>query len=130
MIATAARLNDLGLMRPRTAFFHELLDLNLNQAQFKTNELNENTMFRGLMRLYSPLISQIEGQTAGQRPRAGGVRVCGGIHSVGDLRSVELAQAAYANQLELDDFRRFCSGGQRVVARGGGVDAWRYGSGA
>ena len=60
VIAVAARLNDLGLLRPRTEYLHELLDLNRNQPEFKANELSENTMFRGLLRLYDPLIGQIE----------------------------------------------------------------------
>ncbi len=62
VIATAARLSDLGRVSRRRAFYHELFDLNRNENEFNAKEAEQGFMGPGLWRLYRPLIAQIEFQ--------------------------------------------------------------------
>jgi hypothetical protein len=59
VIATTPRLHDLGRVGLRREFYTELLDLNLNEADFKAKEA-EQYLARGALSLYQPLIAQIE----------------------------------------------------------------------
>jgi hypothetical protein len=63
VIALAARLRDLtgGLGAGRT-FYHEFLDLNPNEPEFRKNEAEALTYMFQVTSLYSPVIAQIEFQ--------------------------------------------------------------------
>ena len=68
VIATAPRLHDLSSVlrgvRQRQEFYAELLDLNANERQFNEKEAEQGFMGRDLLRLYDPLVAQIEFQRA------------------------------------------------------------------